>query len=655
MDGWRTVHQIWEQVNTLLGDDAPTQDDIVQLLGQLHRIDALQTNVSPDVQEIFRRGEEQEQQQRWRQIKNPLGVRLPLIDPDRFLDRTLPYLRFIFSKGFALLWFVVVALALLLAGANWGALVDTVKLQALAPDNLLLLLIVYPVVKLLHEFGHAYAAKLYGGEVHEIGTMFLVFMPVPYVDASASTTFPERGMRMLVSAMGMLAELWLAALALFVWLSVEPGWISQICLNVMLIGGVSTVLFNGNPLLRFDGYYVFADAIGIPNLAQRSNNYLAYLVQSRLFGIESARSPVTAPGEAPWFFFYAIASFCYRILLLGVICLFLIDELFFLGVVLALWAIYNQLCLPLLKQVNFVLRDRRLRRRRMRALGVCAVGLACIVGVMALVPVSSLTRFEGVVWPPDDAHLVAGTDGFVEAVLQPPGEPVSKGQPLLRLSNADLRGQMAVKRARLAELSARFRQARVADRVKTQLIQEEIAALQSEIDLLSDKIDSLVVRSPVDGIFVLPDAEDLSGTYIGQGEVLGYVVSRDRTVARVVVTQQDQDRMNESIRAIELWLAGSPNRVMAGELLRTVPQARNQLPSKVLSVAGGGRFTPDPDGTSELSTRERLFEYEISLPMAVDGAMIGSRVYVRFDHGSETLWAQLSRRARQLVLRRLNA
>ncbi|MFK7829406.1 MAG: HlyD family efflux transporter periplasmic adaptor subunit [Congregibacter sp.] len=655
MDGRRSVHAIWEIVNTLLGDDAPRQDEIIQLLGQLHQVDALQTNISPDVQEIFRRSEEHELQQRWRPLKTPLGLRVPLVDPDRFLDRTLPFVRFVYSKGFAVVWLLIVSLAMLLAGANWGVLVDTVRLQALAPDNLLLLLLVYPLVKLIHELGHAYAAKLYGGEVHEIGAMFLVFIPVPYVDASAATTFADRGMRMLVSAMGMLAEMWLAALALFLWLSVEPGWVSRICLNIMLIGGVSTVLFNGNPLLRFDGYYLLADAIGIPNLAQRSNNYLAYLVQSRLFGMQNARSPVTAPGEAPWFVIYGIASFCYRLLLLTVICFFLVKELFLLGVLLALWAIYNQLCLPMLKQLRFLVNDPRLRNRRARAIVVCALGVGCMASVVALLPVSSLTRFEGVIWPPDDTHLVAGTEGFVDVVLQPAGAVVTRGQPLIRLSNLQHRGDMAVKLAQMDELTARFRQARVADRVKTQLIQEEISGLQSEIDLLRRKIDSLVVRSPIDGMFVSANSEDLPGQDVRQGDVLGYVVNQDRALARVMVTQQDQDRMSRRIEAIELWLAGSPERVLRGELRRTVPQATNRLPSKVLSVAGGGRFALDPEDASELVTLERLFEYEISMPVPADEAMIGSRVYVRFDHGSETLWTQLSRRLRQLFLSRLNA
>jgi putative peptide zinc metalloprotease protein len=655
MDGRRTVHRIWDEVNTQLGDDAPVQDDVIQLLGQLHRIDALQTDITPDLEEVFRRSEELELQQRWRQLKNPLSLRLPLFDPDRFLDHSLPFVRFIYTRTFLVLWLGVVALAVLLAGSHWEALVDTARVQALAPANLPLLLIAYLLVKLVHELGHAYAAKLYGGEVHDIGVMLLVFIPVPYVDASAATVFPEKSMRMLVGAVGVMAELGLAALALMLWLSVEPGWVSRFCFNVMLIGGVSTLLFNGNPLLRFDGYYVLSDAIGIPNLAQRANGYLAWLVQHYLFGSQAAQSPVSTKGEAPWFFFYATASFCYRIFLLAVICLFLINTLFFVGVILAIWAIYNQLCLPIVRQLRFVMVDPSLRRSRLRALSVTALALLFFAGFVTLVPVSSLTRFEGVIWPPDESQLIAGTEGFMDAVLLPTGMPVSEGQPVLRLSNGQQRGELAVRKARMAELIARFRQARVKDRVEASVLQEEITALQTEIDLLETRIDSLLIRSPADGVFVLPGADDLPGRFVRQGEILGYVVNRDRAVARVVVAQRDQDRMSLSIQAITLWLAGRPERMMTGQLLRSVPQASNRLPSKVLSIAGGGPFVPDPDGASELTTRERLFEYEIELPLPIDEAMIGSRVYVRFDHGSETLWTQFSRRARQLVLSRLRA
>lgn len=654
MDGRRTAHQIWETVNTRMGDAAPVQDDIIQLLGQLHQMDALQTNIAPDVEEIFQRAEQYEQQQ-WRgRLKNPLAVRVGLFDPDLFLNRTRHLVAPLFSRWFFSLWCLLVVVGAVLAGMHWETLMGTVRVEALSPNNLLLLWFTYPVVKLLHELAHAYAAKLQGGEVHEIGIMLLVFVPVPFVDASAATAFPQRHMRMLVGAAGIMVELLLAVLALFVWLLVEPGLISSLCFNIMLIGGVSTLLFNGNPLLRFDGYYVLADAVGIPNLAQRANKYLAYLAQRYVLGVTAAQSPATGAGEEGWFAFYGIAAFFYRLMITAVICLYLIDTFFVVGILLAAWSITNQLLLPLFKQVRFLLFDPLLHKGRPRALLVTAGALAFLSAVVMWFPVSSLTRFEGVIWPPQQSQLVAETDGFVQQLLAQPGSNVVAGQPLVGLVNVRHQGEMKAKQARLLELSAKYRAAMASDRVQAKLVQDEIAALRVEIDRLQEKVQGLVIVSPVQGTFMVPFAQDLPGQYIHQGMVLGYVVNDANAVARVVVTQEDQDRITQRLDGIELRLIAALDEVLQGRLLRSVPQASHQLPSAVLSVEGGGQFVPDSEGVTALSTRERLFEYEVELPLSVAQAKIGTRVYVRFDHGQETVWDQLSRRVRQLFLSRLN-
>ena len=148
------------------------------------------------------------------------------------------------------------------------------------------------MVKSLHELGHAFATKVWGGEVHEVGLMLLVFIPVLYVDASASAAFRQKHRRIVVGAAGILVETTLAALAVIVWVYGSPGIGRAIAFNVILIGGVSTLLFNGNPLLRFDGYYIFSDLIEVPNLATRANAYLFYVIQKHLFKIDSVDSPV---------------------------------------------------------------------------------------------------------------------------------------------------------------------------------------------------------------------------------------------------------------------------------------------------------------------------------------------------------------------------
>ncbi|NNF46941.1 MAG: PqqD family peptide modification chaperone, partial [Desulfofustis sp.] len=306
MDGKRTVAEIWTAATEALEDEAPTQDEIIQLLAQLHSADVMQSDIPPDTDELFQRQEKH--RGKWKQrLTNPFALRFPLVDPDRFLVRWMHLVKpFIGRIGF-LIWLLIVGCALILAARNWPELTHNMADRILKPENLLILWLVYPVVKLLHELAHAFATRIWGGEVHEMGIMLLALTPIPYVEASASATFPDKRRRMAVAAAGMAIELLVASLALFLWLSIESGRVSTIAYNVMLIGGVSTLLFNGNPLLRFDGYYILADWIEIPNLAQRSTRYLGYLLQRYPFGIEEASSPVTVDGERPWFIIYGIA------------------------------------------------------------------------------------------------------------------------------------------------------------------------------------------------------------------------------------------------------------------------------------------------------------------------------------------------------------
>ena len=165
----------------------------------------------------------------------------------------------------------------------------------------------------MHELAHAVAVRVWGGEVHEFGISLLLLMPVPYVDASAAAGFRERHRRVMVSLVGVIAETALAAMAAIVWLSVGDGVVRDIAFATMLIGGVSTLLFNGNPLMRFDAYHALADAIDSPGLGRRGDALWLSLAQQYLFGVRQPRRPAVAPGERPWLLGYAAASFAYRV------------------------------------------------------------------------------------------------------------------------------------------------------------------------------------------------------------------------------------------------------------------------------------------------------------------------------------------------------
>jgi putative peptide zinc metalloprotease protein len=156
---------------------------------------------------------------------------------------------------------------------NWSELTGNLSDRILSTQNLLIAWFSYPVVKALHEWSHALAVKRWGGRVREAGLMFLVFTPVPYVDATDSYGFSGKWQRAAVAAAGILAELALGAIAVYLWWLSEPGLLRAVAYNVILIAGVSTLLVNGNPLMRYDGYFVLSEALEIPNLAQRATKF----------------------------------------------------------------------------------------------------------------------------------------------------------------------------------------------------------------------------------------------------------------------------------------------------------------------------------------------------------------------------------------------
>ena len=161
MDGERTTEEIWEEAARQLGDDCPTQDETIRLLGMLHQADSLACDVSPDTAEMFRRSKRRETDERWRRVLQPLSLRFPLLDPDAFLDRWVGLVRPAFSLYGALAWCLVVGAALLLGASHWAELSQDAGSRLLSGQSLLLVGLAYPCVKVLHELGHGFAAKVW--------------------------------------------------------------------------------------------------------------------------------------------------------------------------------------------------------------------------------------------------------------------------------------------------------------------------------------------------------------------------------------------------------------------------------------------------------------------------------------------------------------
>jgi putative peptide zinc metalloprotease protein len=655
MDGQRTVQQLWDAASQGAGDEVPTQDEVIRLLGHLHAADALICDVQPNSEELFRRFRRNERQQLKQRLWTPLAIRVPLFDPEQFLERSYPAVRFLFSWFGVLLWLGVVGAGAVLAAAHWSELTDNLVDRALTPTNLLLLWFVYPTVKALHELGHGYAAKFSGGEVHEIGIMFLVLVPVPYVDVSSAWGFRDKRQRMLVGAAGIIVELFLGALAMFVWVNVEPGTVHALAYNVMLISGISTLLFNGNPLLKFDGYYVLADALEIPNLGTRSNRYLGYLLQRYVYGARDVESPAHTPDERGWLALYGIAAFCYRMFIMFVIILYIGGKFFAVGVLLAAWALITQVAMPVVKNMSMLFNSPKLRRNRTRSLATSAALLLGIGALLFLMPAPFWTRAEGITWPVEQTHVRAAADGFIGEVLATPGNAVRAGQPLVKMYDDFSDARLAILTARQDELRSQLMQARVIDRVQMSIIREELTTVTADLERARERSRDLTVVSQRDGTFVIPHAGDLPGRFLRKGERIGFVLQADDPVhVHVVVPHDTINMIHDTTRGISIMPGGWDDAAFPAQLLREVPGGTMRLPNAALGSMGGGAIAVDPREPDGRTTLERVFELELELPQQVPGDYLGRRVHVRFDHGYKPLGLQLYRSLRQLLLRRFS-
>lgn len=653
MDGKKTVQVIWEQANSSATQDLHTQNEVVDLLVQLHAADLLQVDVTPDAAALFERYKKKKRETLKQWLVNPMSLKIPLVNPDAFLSYWVPRLAWCFGRFGAAIWLVVVIPALLMAVQHWGELTNNISDNVLSSSNLLVMAAVFPFVKLLHELGHGFAAKVWGGSVSQMGLMFLVFAPAPYVDASSSSAFPSKYQRAVVAAAGMLVELFVAAIAMYVWLLTEPGIVRAVAFNTMVIAGVSTLIINGNPLLRYDAYYIFSDLIEIPNLAQRGQKYLTWLWDYHIFGACDQEPSHESPSEKRWLFFYTPLAWCYRTFVTLSIILFIAGEFFIFGVLLALWGLVTLIAVPIWKAYKHVEQSPVLQRQRAQAKQVSLVLIAFALLILFALPVPLYTRVEGVIWLPDQSMLYAGGNGFFQRWVVPAGTDVVKGAPLYVLEDWQLASERAVSQAKVEEAQARYNAEQFNDPVQAAVLLRQLQQEQKVLRRVDERLEKLIGYAATAGVLVAPKAQDMPANYYKKGDLVGYVLRDDQLIVRVVVPQDDIYLVSTRLKSADLRLASDLAKTYTSSVIRAAPGGVHELPTAALGMAGGGAIPTSPEDSNGLKSLDRVFFLDLSLPSGASSAF-GERVYVRFNHGYEPLAVQGLRRLRQLFLSRFS-
>lgn len=586
LDGRRTVQAAWDLSNAASADDAPTQGETIGLLGQLYTADLVSGDLPPDAQTLLRR-RRQRTEREWRgRLEQLLSVRIPIVDPDRVLGALAPMLAWLFTPVGLAVWLVGVGLGAAQLLGRGGRIAEQAA-GLLDPRNLLPLYAATVIAKLVHELGHGIACKVLGrregtgGEVHALGVMFLVFLPLPYIDATSAWGLRSKWARTAVGAAGMMAELLLASAAAFVWArAAEHSALSALAFNTIVVAGVSTVLFNANPLLRYDGYYMLSDLLEIPNLQQRARDTLHRVVKHAAWGVRRLPPPAATGAEAVWLGAYAVASGLYKVFVAALIVVFVSRQMLIVGALLALAAVVIWFLVPGARFIAYLARDPEIERERPRAVAVTLAVAALLLCGLALVPAPRSVAIPALAESTTLKPVAIETDGFLTHIAEP-GVTVGLDDELVSARNreADAAVEAAYARVEAAEASAGA--ALTEDPALAAIARVRVDAEKARLFELTRRAQGLTVRAGAGGVW-LPDPDNaIPGRFVPRGTRLGTVIDPRRHIIRCAVGQRDAaeliGRVGQSVRVRP---AGRPDLEFAGSIRSVIEAGREPEPGE---------------------------------------------------------------------------
>lgn len=563
--------------------------------------------------------------QKLAQHSNLLFLKLPLGSPNAFLGKLLPYFRWLYTPYFWLLWFAVCGSGLYQLVSQHERVISASS-QIFALHNAFWLFIAWVLIKTVHEISHGLVCKYYGGYVHQAGLFFILFAPIGgYVDATASWKFTSKWQRIHVSAAGMFIELFLAGIAAWVWTYTDTGVANYLSYNVILLASVATLLFNANPLMRFDGYYILIDLLNIPNLYGAGQRYIRYLNRRYLQG--RAETPLTAtPVKLLIIKIYGLAAWVWRWLIVIGISIAAMYLWAGAGVILAAIACISWFIVPLARFFTGLSKDPQ-RDPVLRHLSLVLGGLA--LGLSLL--------FSQVFWS-QQIHVPAVFDythsaiihnesaGFVKKVAVQAGDYVQAGQLLIELENTELQAE-----TRDIEIQIAIHEAKRQKYFKEQAFgkyQEELEKLNELENKFREKakqVQGLILVAPVAGYVIAERLRELPDAYLKRGTELLTIADPHQLEIKLSIPQQDIEAFRARVGVeVQLFRSAVPLQALAAQLVKINPSASQEIIHPALTATAGGEIPvkakpqQDESGTTgELNQAEQPSRYEYLEPRFV--------------------------------------
>lgn len=647
-----TVAEAWEQVLRTDSANAPSQGDVVQLLSQLYRSGLLRGDQLIDIEALSDSRKAEKKSKLKQQWSNFLFLKIPLFNPDPFLKKTLGATAWCFSGVGVFIWIGMLFWGLQTLALHWGEFSD-VSEGLLGLANLPWLYLAMVITKTMHEFGHAYACRRYGREVPEMGIMLLVFNPLPYMDASASYAFTRKLRRVFVGFAGMYVEIFVAALAILYWAHAAEGTLTRLAYNMAITASISTVLFNLNPLLRFDGYHILTDLAETPNLQMKAQNLMKYWVNRYAFGLHTQTITANSRSEATWLTVFFIASWIYRLFLLVGILFFVSKQWLIVGALIAVVFAIMWLVVPVMKAAHYVFWGAQLMNKRIRAVGVTCGFLAVACGFLCWFPVPHYFRVEGIVQSDPFLNVYTEGSGQLVSIEVPSGAMVREGDVLVTMENQELLEEVRLMAIEAKRIESLIYSDRSVDGTQLSGLIASRDALVVRREDLAERLTRLKVRAQKAGRWIAPGLHEYATTIVPRGAPLGFIRGETNYRFSAVVRQRDVDRLFTDIdRTAEVKLFGVEFETLQLSEVTPIPAEQSELPSASLGVMGGGSFGVNTDKRNGASASEPFFEIRAKL-LVPDGmsANHGQRGIARLRLPKLPLGRQWYLRVRQAFQR----
>jgi len=607
-------------------------------------------------------------------IQNILCIRLPGWDPEWTLTKLYPLVRWCFRPWMVVMHVAFVAAAYLLLATQFDTFHQKLPefKQFFGWPNLIYLYLTLAAMKVLHELGHGLTCRHFGGECHEIGMIFLVFSPTLYCDVSDSWMMKNKWHRIAIGAAGMWVESVLSSLALFIWWFTHAGLLHHLCLNVFFISSVSTVIFNANPLMRYDGYYMLSDFLEIPNLSEKAKVLLRDAFSRTCLGIETREDAFMPQQGRGWLVTYSIASTVYRWLVLFGITIFLYTvlkpyELQSIGVTLA-WFSLAGIVSSLVVGVTRIIKTPRNKPLSRPRIAASLLVTAAVAAVVLAIPLPLHVYAPFLIEPYQVVHVYATVPGTITEVLVQPGQKVSQKELLLRLADPEkeqkyqeLKSQYGVAKVEVVKQRALEHFPRLA------VAQEQVQSLESQMKDYESQLQQLQVTAPINGTVVMAprtpepkeggDSFELHhwyGTPLDKQNVgclvdtrtqLFSVAPNERFQAVLLVDQADRGDLKEG-QEVEIKFDHLPLEVFTGKIAEIAERHTEFAPGTLTNKAKGELST-----VTDREGRERLtsvaYEATVLLDEQSGRLCAGMRGRSRFLVGHRTSWDWVMRWYRQ--------